>query len=439
MAFDVKRALIGAGLGTVAVPGVGTVIGGVVGGLTGGGPISRLAPQPTAAEIAARQAAIDKARQAAIDKANADAAAKAQAELAQASSTLNIVPGAGTAVKFLANLAYSLGLASPIYHFPANFDPYDWIATHHFDVLALSVYGVLTANRKAGDQGPGMGEVHGPPETPLQGYWLDHSRIGTLGPGDHTVDELRPLMPPAPPRGFGDPLPVPGAATWQEVVQNINEWPPPPLVDRNTVPGADFARETIAEAIDGARLADWHAAGGGLPAAQRHPEQFYAKYPELAPPTPDQAIAATFGIGGPNQLPLNWDPGSQQDESARNAGLQTFARARDAGLHLTRLQAYWIDVVKPATDQASANPGLLHLTGFMASLIAKVVTPTKALEMFHAGTPAATPADVFAYALGTPFQIGTAYLSPAPLAGFSGLEEEEEEEDDFIPVILADF
>ncbi len=401
MAFDVKRALIGAGLGTVAVPGVGTVIGGVVGGLTGGGPISRLAPQPTAAEIAARQAAIDKARQAAIDKANADAAAKAQAELAQASSTLNIVPGAGTAV--------------------------------------LSVYGVLTANRKAGDQGPGMGEVHGPPETPLQGYWLDHSRIGTLGPGDHTVDELRPLMPPAPPRGFGDPLPVPGAATWQEVVQNINEWPPPPLVDRNTVPGADFARETIAEAIDGARLADWHAAGGGLPAAQRHPEQFYAKYPELAPPTPDQAIAATFGIGGPNQLPLNWDPGSQQDESARNAGLQTFARARDAGLHLTRLQAYWIDVVKPATDQASANPGLLHLTGFMASLIAKVVTPTKALEMFHAGTPAATPADVFAYALGTPFQIGTAYLSPAPLAGFSGLEEEEEEEDDFIPVILADF
>src|SRR5712664_241282 len=35
MAFDVKRALIGAGLGTVAAPGIGTVIGGLIGGLTG--------------------------------------------------------------------------------------------------------------------------------------------------------------------------------------------------------------------------------------------------------------------------------------------------------------------------------------------------------------------------------------------------------------------
>ena len=244
------------------------------------------APEPSAAELARRQAA--------IDAANAAAIAKEHAQLAQVAGGLNaVVPYSGTVIKFLAGAAEALGLSSPIYHFPANFDPYDWIATHHFDVLAVEVFGVLDGNRKAGDQGPGMGEAKGPPITPLQGFWLEHSKIGTLGPGDHSVDEVRALMPPAPPRGFGNPLPVPGASTWQEVVRNLDEWPPPAPVDPSTVPGPDFVRDVIARALDGTRMADWRAAGGGLPAAQRHPEQFYAKHPELAPAAPAPATTSS--------------------------------------------------------------------------------------------------------------------------------------------------
>ena len=252
------------------------------------------APQPSAAELAARQAA--------IDKATADAYAREHAQLNQAAGALNqIVPGGGTVVKFLANAAEALGLSSPIYHFPANFDPYDWIASHHFDVLALEVHGVLAGNDKQGDQGPGMGEPVGPPITPLQGWWFAHSRIGTLSPGDHGVDEIRTLMPPAPPRGFGNPLPVPGAASWQEVVRNIEEWPPPTPVDPRSINGGNglpFVLETIARGMDNVALADWRDAGGGRQASERHPEQFYAKHPALAPAPAPATMSSVFGAIG---------------------------------------------------------------------------------------------------------------------------------------------